>query len=206
MTFAETAALLGTMLVLAFTPGIGVVTVTARTLAGGIAHGLAATLGMILGDIVFILLAVSGLSLLAERYIFVLDLLNSGGAAYLLWLGVQLWRTSPVRSADRSDAAATDSLFSSLLTGLLITFGNPKAILFYVSFLPAFIDLRAVTLLDTSIIILSATLAVGSAMTTYTLLTHHAASRIRPRSRLLPRLAAAALILIALALFTRALR
>jgi threonine/homoserine/homoserine lactone efflux protein len=201
MTFAETAALLGTMLVLAFTPGIGVVTVTARTLAGGIAHGLAATLGMILGDIVFILLAVSGLSLLAERYIFVLDLLNSGGAAYLLWLGVQLWRTSPVRSA-----AATDSLFSSLLTGLLITFGNPKAILFYVSFLPAFIDLRAVTLLDTSIIILSATLAVGSAMTTYTLLTHHAASRIRPRSRLLPRLAAAALILIALALFTRALR
>ena len=53
------------------------------------------------------------------------------------------------------------------MTGLLITLGDQKAILLYLGFFPAFLDLSSVTLADTSIIILITTLAVGGAKLVY---------------------------------------
>ena len=94
MSFSSFASLFGAMLVLALTPGISVFTVTARTLAGGLSHGLATTLGIILGDIVFIVLVVYGLGFVAESFAPIFGLLNVVGGLYLLWFAVSLWRRS----------------------------------------------------------------------------------------------------------------
>jgi threonine/homoserine/homoserine lactone efflux protein len=205
MTPSSFVALFGTMLILALTPGIGVFTVTARTLAGGIAHGLAATVGLILGDIIFILLVVYGLGYVAETAAPVLLIINAGSGLYLLWMGVSLWRANPPAEATAASPSHLASLRSSMATGLLITMGNPKAILFYIGFLPAFVDLTTFTVIDTGFTILSATLAIGTAMTGYIFLAHKFATR--PGStqfpRLLSRLAAATLVLTALAILSR---
>ena len=63
---------------------------------------------------------------------------------------------------------------SSFLAGLFITLGDQKAILFYLGFFPAFFDLSSVSLADTSIIIVIATLAVGGAKLVYACMANRA--------------------------------
>ena len=87
------------------------------------------------------------------------------GGTYLVWLGITLWRSNSSTGAAENNTEP--SLLSSFMTGLLITLGDQKAILLYLGFFPAFLDLSSVTLADTSIIILITTLAVGGAKLVY---------------------------------------
>ena len=93
------------MVLLAASPGPGFLMVVARALSGGFAAGLAAIAGLVLGDILFLVLAVLGLSTLAAvmgEFFLVVKLL---GAAYLVWLGVKTWRSRP----SLPDLAAPDA-------------------------------------------------------------------------------------------------
>lgn len=165
MTVGSTLALFATMLVLAVVPGVSVLAVTARSAASGFVHGMFTTLGIVAGDVLFIVLAVSGLAVLAQTmgggFVFVKYL----GGAYLIGLGVVLWR-SESQPAEVQKTADT-SLLSSFATGLLITLGDQKAVLFYLGFLPAFVDLSSITYVDAGIIIGTAVIAVSSAKLAY---------------------------------------
>ena len=66
LTPGSIAALFGSMMVLAFIPGISVLVVSARSAASGFTHGVFTTIGIVTGDIIFIILAIYGLSVLAE--------------------------------------------------------------------------------------------------------------------------------------------
>jgi threonine/homoserine/homoserine lactone efflux protein len=175
MTFSSITALFGTMIVLAAVPSVSVLTVSARSAAYGIAHGVFTTLGILIGDIVYILLAIYGLSFLAESNLFVW--LKYIGGTYLIWLGIQLWRSQP-KVAD-VEGIKKSSLLSSLLAGLFITLADQKAILFYLVFFPAFVDLSALTLWDTAIIITIATIALGGAKLSYAFLAVKAGGLIK---------------------------
>jgi threonine/homoserine/homoserine lactone efflux protein len=65
------------------------------------------------------------------------------GAAYLVWLGIRLWREKPADTAavDRPEAVSRDYR-RSLLAGFMVTISNPKTIAFYAGLLPTFIDLE----------------------------------------------------------------
>ena len=160
MTLGTITALLGTMIVLALIPSVSVLAVVSRSAVYGFAHGVATAVGILLGDIIFILIAIYGLTILADligsRFIFFKYL----GGMYLIWLGVQLWRVKPIiaKTADNNDA----SLHASLLMGLLITLADQKAILFYLGLFPAYLDLSKITFVETGIIIAIATIAIGS--------------------------------------------
>lgn len=81
------------------------------------------------------------------------------GGAYLLWLGITLLRA---RSSPRSDARPEPAgLASSFLVGLLITLADQKAILFYLGFFPAFVDLQVIAPIDVVAIIAVTIVAVG---------------------------------------------
>jgi threonine/homoserine/homoserine lactone efflux protein len=153
------------MIVLAIVPSVSVLAVTARSAAFGFSHGLFTALGIVVADILFILVAVYGLALIAEMMGDQFRLIQYLGAAYLIWLGISLWRADVKTRA--SDQLRQSSWLSSFLTGLLITLGDQKAILFYLGFLPAFVDLATMTPLDTLIIIFSAILSVGGAKVVY---------------------------------------
>ncbi len=160
MTLSSTAALFAAMFVLAIIPSPSVFVVVARTIESGFIHGLVTVLGIIAGDLIFILLALYGLGFIAET---MSSLFIYLGSAYLIWLGIGLWRTKSVKVQEIKEL----SWSSNFLCGLFMTLGDPKAILFYISFLPAFLDLSNVSIFDTGIIMVVATLAVGGAKLGY---------------------------------------
>ena len=160
------------MTVLAIVPSVSVMAVTARAAAFGFTHGLFTTLGIVFADILFILIAVYGLALIAEMMGDQFRLIQYIGAIYLIWLGISLWRADA--KAQTSDSLSQSSWSSSFLTGFLITLGDQKAILFYLGFFPAFIDLSEMTAVDTLIIVLIAILSVGGAKLVYAFLADRA--------------------------------
>ncbi|GAB4358756.1 MAG: LysE family translocator [Kiloniellaceae bacterium] len=138
------------MFLLSVSPGPGFLMVVARALCGGFAAGLAAVAGLVVGDILFLVLAILGLSTLAAvmgEFFLAVKLL---GAAYLIWLGVKTWRSRPSLPAMEAPVAASRlpesrSLGRAALLGFFVTLGNPKVILFYGALLPTFVDLEALT-------------------------------------------------------------
>ena len=172
LTLGSITALFGSMIVLAFIPSVSVLVVSARSAASGFTHGVFATIGIVLGDIIYIILAIYGLSVVAEMMGNHFSLIKYLGGAYLIWLGIKLWRSKP--DTGEVENNIEPSLLSSFLTGLFITLGDQKAILFYLGFFPAFLDLSSVTLADTSIIIVIATLAVGGAKLVYAYMANRA--------------------------------
>jgi threonine/homoserine/homoserine lactone efflux protein len=153
------------MIVLAIIPSVSVLAVSARAAAFGFTHGFFTALGIVAADIIFILIAVYGLALIAELMGAQFTLVQYIAGIYLIWLGISLWR-SDARTRE-TEAIRQSSWGSSFLTGFLITFGDQKAILFYLGFLPAFIDLSRMTPADTLIIIIIATLGVGGSKLVY---------------------------------------
>jgi len=153
------------MIVLAIIPSVSVLAVSARAAAFGFTHGVFTALGIVAGDIIFILVAVYGLVFVAAAMGEQFRLVQYIGGAYLIWLGVSLWRADA--KLRNSDEPRQSSWGSSFLSGLLITLGDQKAILFYLGFFPAFIDLRLMTPIDTLLIILIAIVGVGGAKLVY---------------------------------------
>lgn len=165
MTPATTAAMFSVMLALALVPGVSVLTVSARTAAYGFVHGVSTTVGIVAGDIVFILIAIFGLSLLADATGDMFVVVKLLGGVILAWMAFSLWKTRA--ATDTISEHGGTSLFSSFITGLLITLADQKAILFYLGLLPAFIDLSMIGPGETAIIIVTASLAVGGAKLAY---------------------------------------
>ncbi|WP_228016468.1 LysE family translocator [Leptolyngbya ectocarpi] len=153
------------MVVLAALPSTSVLTVIARSLSAGFWHGGVTALGIVMGDIVFILFAVYGLAVLATTLVSVFVVIKCVGSAYLIALGVTLWRANA--TAIKINGVEKPSWISSFLTGLLITLGDQKAVLFYIGFLPAFVDLANLTVTDTSLIIVITIGAVGGVKLAY---------------------------------------
>lgn len=172
LSLANILALLGTMIVLAVIPSVSVLAVSARAAAFGFTHGMFTAFGIVVADIIFILLAVYGLALVAELMGEQFRLIKYIGGVYLIWLGISLWRSDS--KARRSETIKQSSLGSSFLTGFLITLGDQKAILFYLGFFPAFIDLTLMTPADTLIIISIAIIGVGGAKLVYAYLADRA--------------------------------
>ena len=153
------AALLAAMIPLAVIPSPSVFAVVARSMASGFMHGVVTTIGIVVGDCFFIILAIYGLSAIAQIMGSLLVVIKYFGSIYLIWLGIKLIRAKA--KILEVEGIKEFSWFSSFLCGLLITLSDPKAILFYMSFFPAFIDLSNLSFLDTATILLTATVAVG---------------------------------------------
>ncbi len=177
------------MFLLAASPGPGFLMVVARALTGGLKAGLAAIAGLVVGDILFLVLAILGLSALAAvmgEFFLAVKIL---GAAYLIWLGVKLWRSKPsLPHMDRPEApqaklAHPMSLWRSAALGFFVTLGNPKAILFYSALLPTFIDVAALTLPDVVVLTAVVTVVLFLVLGVYAFLAARAGRMVkRPRA------------------------
>ncbi|MGD1897541.1 MAG: LysE family translocator [Phormidesmis sp.] len=159
MTFHSLVSLFFAMIFLAAIPSMSVLTVVVRSLSSGFWHGSVTALGIVVGDIVFILVVVYGLSIIATTLSGVFLVIKGVGGVYLLTLGLTLWRVKP--TALPVERVGKSSWISSFLSGLLITLGDQKAILFYIGFLPAFVELSSLTRTDAYLIIATTVVAVG---------------------------------------------
>jgi threonine/homoserine/homoserine lactone efflux protein len=128
-------------LVLAVTPGPGIAYVVARTAAGGRAEGLASCFGTAVGGMLHVLAAATGLSLVVAQSALAFTIVKYLGALYLVYLGLRLLLakgrgTPPVSVAARGPRRA-------LLEGVVVEVLNVKTALFFLAFLPQFVNASA---------------------------------------------------------------
>ncbi len=167
MTLSGIVALFGALVVLAIIPSISVLLVSARSAAYGFIHGVFTTIGIAIGDVFFILVAMWGLSFLSETMGGLFFLVKLLGGAYLLWFGMKLWKSNSNARDIKVEGDSEPSLLCSLMTGLLITVGDQKVILFYFAFFPTFLDITTISYVDTIIIIIIDLVALGGAKIAY---------------------------------------
>jgi threonine/homoserine/homoserine lactone efflux protein len=161
------------MLVLAASPGPGVFATIARALASGFRPSLAVIGGIVLGDVIFLLFAAFGLSMVARALGNMFFIVKICGGVYLIWLGVRIWfkKTEPDTGNQNRNV---QSQWGNFASGLVITLSNPKVILFYCGFLPTFLDLSTLTPIDLVIVVTIITLVLGCVLGTYAFLASRA--------------------------------
>lgn len=116
-------------------PGPGNLALAVSTGFAGMRGGMAATLGVILGDQVLMWSAVAGLAALLHAYPDAFHALQWIGAAYLAWLGLRL-----LRGGEGEAPVLRIRPGHYLRQAMVITLLNPKAVLFYMAFFPLFVD------------------------------------------------------------------
>ena len=161
------------MLILAASPGPGVFATTARAMASGFRPALAVIWGIVLGDIIFLLFAAFGLSMVARVLGNLFFLVKICGGAYLVWLGIKIWLQTPELSQNNQNSA-TRSSWGNFVSGLVITLSNPKVILFYCGFLPTFLELSTLTFIDLVLVVGIITAVLSGVLTTYAYLASRA--------------------------------
>lgn len=177
---ADYGAFVLAVIIFLLIPGPGNLALITSTSKGKIIGGLAATLGVILGDQLLMWLAVAGVSALMVTYPTAFKAVQWLGAAYLAWLGVRLLRAQP------GDAPVIDiEPHHYLRQALMITLLNPKAIVFYMAFFPLFVDpLQHQGFITFAMMALTiATLTLGYGLVVV-LLTYFLAERLRASPRL----------------------
>ncbi|MBA3447770.1 MAG: LysE family translocator [Pseudaminobacter sp.] len=135
-------AFLATTAIFAFIPGPAMLYAAAQTLARGRRSGLMASLGIHLGCYVHVVAAAAGLSVLFHAVPMLYMAVKFAGAAYLIWLGVSLFRARSHTDAVLAGIEPKSSrraFFESITVEIL----NPKTAIFFVAFLPQFIDASA---------------------------------------------------------------
>ncbi|MEZ8285441.1 threonine transporter RhtB [Vibrio splendidus] len=165
MSITSGIALFVAMLLSAAIPGPSVLAVLSRSLSYGWKQGLLVVLGVLIADYIFVFLALSGLSALASAMGEFATVIKYVGVTYLFWLAYTTWTSDVSESSSTSSEQGTKA--SSVIIGLLMTVSNPKAILFYMGFFPAFIDLKTFTTTDVVMILVISTVAVGGVLSLY---------------------------------------
>ena len=131
-------------LLLAITPGPGIFYVAARSLAGGRAEGIASSFGTALGGLVHVLAGALGVSALVLASAELFTALKLLGAAYLVWLGLRT--TMDARRGAGPDNLAGGSSAPAMGTrrafreGVVVEALNPKTAVFFLAFIPQFLD------------------------------------------------------------------
>jgi threonine/homoserine/homoserine lactone efflux protein len=147
MSASSLAAFTVALVIAVALPGPGIFAVVSCALGRGLKPALALIGGIILGDLLYFTLAVFGLAALARSMGELFIVVKLAGAAYLVWLGIRLWREAPV-AAEVAPAVRPAGYGRSLFAGFMVTVGNPKAIAFYAGLLPTFINLEALSAAD----------------------------------------------------------
>ncbi len=142
----------GGMAVLWVIPGPVWVALIARALSGGMAGAWPLAVGVALGDLIWPLCAIFGLSWVLSVYGGFLEALRWVAAGVFIVMGLLLWR-KPATTLRADSRLTRPGLWAGFAVGVAAVVGNPKAILFYMGVLPGFFDLTRVTGLDIAAII-----------------------------------------------------
>ena len=167
MNIIESISLFVIMVSLALMPSTSVVLVVTRSITLGLSNGIAVAIGIVLGDLFFILLVLLGLTVVAEMMGSLFIIVKYLGAFYLLWFGYGLLLNKEKTTIKLTKSNDKSSLAASFLAGFFLTLGDIKAIFFYLSLFPMFVNLSALQVNDIILIVLITVFAVGGAKVFY---------------------------------------
>lgn len=145
MDFSALAKLALATMILGFSPGPAVFATLGRSLSLGLVPTAVFIAGIVTGDFIFALLAMGGVAALVAKITGLFLVLKVLGGGYLIYLGAQSLRA--VKGVVIAEKAPEKS-WRIFLSGFALTAGNPKDLLFFISFVPVFIDLAKASVGD----------------------------------------------------------
>ncbi|WP_106746761.1 LysE family translocator [Yoonia maritima] len=135
------------LFVLFLTPGPVWVALLARSMSGGFQAAWPLAMGVAIGDILWPLVAVLGVSWLVSEFAGFMDVLRWVAVIVFLLMGALLIKNAD-KSLSSNSRLTRPGMWAGFLAGLAVIIGNPKAALFYMGILPGFFDLTQMTKLD----------------------------------------------------------
>jgi threonine/homoserine/homoserine lactone efflux protein len=122
------------------TPGPSILYVTSQGVSGGLRAAIPSSLGILAADAFYVLLSITGLTavLVASYELFLV--IKWVGAIYLVYLGLRLVRAGLTSAANTGGASGPSSTRNAFLGGFVLHASNPKAMLYFGSIVPQFVD------------------------------------------------------------------
>lgn len=167
MTWETWTAFTAASALLMIIPGPTILLVISYALGQGWRSALPIAIGVALGDFTAMTLSMLGLGALLATSATVFTILKWVGAAYMVWLGIKLWRAGgSIHAKPCTEAASTARMLGH---AWIVTSLNPKSIIFFVAFLPQFLDphgdfLTQMVVFETTFLILAFANAFGYAL------------------------------------------
>lgn len=171
--------LIPVMMVLAALPSTSVALVVVRSARLGVAHGLWVAAGIVVADLLFAALALWGMTELAQQLGGFFTLVRIAAGGWLVWFGITLIRSRG--TALKAESINGSSKTVSFLAGLAVTLGDIKAIVFYASLFPLFVDMHTPDAMDLVAVLLITVFSVGGVKAVYALLAQRISRRGNPR-------------------------
>jgi threonine/homoserine/homoserine lactone efflux protein len=125
------------------TPGPGVAALVARVLGQGLKGVTPFIAGYFVGDLIWLSLAATGLTVIAKIFAGIFVVIKLAGAAYLLYLA---WRMATAPAVVGASPSPASRGWRAFLSSLSLTLGNPKVMVFFLSIMPLVVDVRTLTL------------------------------------------------------------
>ena len=148
------------IIIFAITPGPGVFALLSRAMTQGAKACYSLAIGMAVSDVLYLIFASLGLAVIAQHWGGFFTVIRILGGIYLIYLGWKMWNDrAQIAEENKKSAKELKSFAQGFLQGFLISASNPKVILFYIAFLPTFIDLTALSAQD--IVVVSILCFVG---------------------------------------------
>lgn len=193
MELPSVAIFVAALLLNAGTPGPSIAALVSRVITNGWRDVLPFIAAMWIGEVIWLTMAMGGLTALAQTFQVGFTVLKWMGVAYLFWLAVKMWRKPAHQAAD--DVPRRASPLSLFATGMALTLGNPKIMVFYLALLPSLVDLRATTIWDWMSLATATLITLAAIDLSWTFLAHKARRLLRtPRAtRIANRVGAVAL-------------
>lgn len=149
--FTDFALYAGAMFILFLTPGPVWVALVARAVSGGYPAAWPLALGVAVGDALWPLAAIFGVSALVALYADFMIMLRYAGAVMLALIGLQIIRNATAK-LNKDRRLTRPGWRAGFMAGVMVILGNPKAILFYMGLLPGFFDISHLGPIDIAII------------------------------------------------------
>jgi threonine/homoserine/homoserine lactone efflux protein len=144
-------------------PGPGVAAIVARALGGGFWNAVPMIVGILAGDLIYLVFALFGLAAIATYFGPIFVVVRWAGALYLLYIAWQFWTARP--GTEQLGPRRREHWLRTFLAGFALTMGNPKTIVFYLALLPTVVPLdRPITALgftELTLIVVVVLLAIG---------------------------------------------
>ncbi len=166
MTIESMLAFVLALLAWVVIPGPAIFAIVGRSLTTDLRSALLLIGGILLGDIFYMSIVLFGLAAIGQILGDIFQVVRLVGAIYLVFLGTKMWLRDSKSMQPEIVESKTDK-YKNFLTGVSITLGNPKAIIFHMGFLPTFFDLTAISVLNALQIIVTFVIVLGGSLTMY---------------------------------------
>ena len=186
----------------AATPGPGLAALVARVIAYGLAGVAPFIAGYVVGDMIWLMVAGTGLAALANAFAGAFTAIKYAGAAYLLYLA---WRTATAPAQRGEAPPAASRGFRAFFGSLSLTLGNPKVMVFFLSIMPLVVDVKSLTPLRLLELAAVCVPVLASTLAAYALAANRARALFRSAKamRIVHRTAAGVMAGVAVAVATR---